>query len=314
MRQKQVIETPYFTLEEVSNAVYAAIAKPGKGAMGNAGFVDVGEGLLVFDTFTTPQAARSLRVMAEELTGKQVKYVVNSHYHGDHTFGNQVFPEATIISTELTRIWHAEKNIISNLEDEKKSMEDYLDNLKSRIQDEENDVARFSLQKQYGDIEQVYFSLDELQIFWPTLTFEKHMTIHGSSLSVELYCFGGGHTVSDAVMLLPQEKILFAGDLIFENHHAPIYDSEAFNRNLQELKTLDFHTVIPGHGKLASREQLDVILHYIEYVKRDVDTQMNEGKTLDEILETPTPQPYAAWAGVDGYKRNLRTVYQEHVK
>ncbi|WP_143039538.1 MBL fold metallo-hydrolase, partial [Planococcus faecalis] len=53
-----------------------------KGAFSNAGFVDLGTELLVFDAFNTPSAARELRQQAEKLTGKKVKYLVNSHYHG----------------------------------------------------------------------------------------------------------------------------------------------------------------------------------------------------------------------------------------
>lgn len=78
----------YFSLERLTEGVYAAIAIPGKGAMSNSGFIDLGQEVIVFDTFTPPRAARDLRTVAEEITQKEIKYVFNSHYHGDHTFGN----------------------------------------------------------------------------------------------------------------------------------------------------------------------------------------------------------------------------------
>jgi glyoxylase-like metal-dependent hydrolase (beta-lactamase superfamily II) len=96
-------ESPYFLLERVADGVYAALARPGAGALGNAAIVDLGDRALVFDTFLMPQAARGLRGAAESLTGRPVAYVVNSHFHADHVCGNQVFADATIIATEQTR-------------------------------------------------------------------------------------------------------------------------------------------------------------------------------------------------------------------
>lgn len=84
-----LLHTEYFTLKKMANGVFAAIAKPGNGAWSNAGVVDLGSELLVFDAFNTPSAAQELKIQAEILTGKKVKYLINSHYHGDHIFGNQ---------------------------------------------------------------------------------------------------------------------------------------------------------------------------------------------------------------------------------
>ncbi|MGD6818520.1 MBL fold metallo-hydrolase [Metabacillus sp. 113a] len=84
----------YFTCTEVRPGVFAAIAKEGTGAAGNAGFVNLGKGTLVFDTFLLPQAAAELCAAAEERTGNRVKYVVNSHYHGDHLRLPRLKPQA----------------------------------------------------------------------------------------------------------------------------------------------------------------------------------------------------------------------------
>lgn len=80
------IHTKYFTLKKMANGVFAAIAEPGNGAWSNAGVVDLGSELLVFDAFNTPSAAQELKIQAERLTGKKVKYLINSHYHGGPHF------------------------------------------------------------------------------------------------------------------------------------------------------------------------------------------------------------------------------------
>ena len=90
----------HFKIEKLSDGVYAAIHSFGGYAICNAGIIDLGEKVLVFDTFLTVEAARDLRKAAESITGKEVTYVVNSHAHNDHIRGNQVFyPNSVIIST-----------------------------------------------------------------------------------------------------------------------------------------------------------------------------------------------------------------------
>ncbi|HET7579995.1 MAG TPA: MBL fold metallo-hydrolase [Bacillales bacterium] len=77
----------HFKLEKLRDGIYAAIAKPEGGAVGNAGFIDLGGRTLVFDTFNTHQAAEDLRWVAEKVTGCSVSWVINSHWHGDHIRG-----------------------------------------------------------------------------------------------------------------------------------------------------------------------------------------------------------------------------------
>ncbi|MDR4889795.1 MBL fold metallo-hydrolase [Fredinandcohnia sp. QZ13] len=90
----------HFTLEKVSQLVYAAIAKEGGGSVANAGFVDLGNQIIIFDTFNTQQASEHLKTFAEKITNQLGTTVINSHWHGDHIRGNQIFKESKIISSE----------------------------------------------------------------------------------------------------------------------------------------------------------------------------------------------------------------------
>jgi glyoxylase-like metal-dependent hydrolase (beta-lactamase superfamily II) len=94
----------HFRLHYVADSVIAAIAVPGSGAVGNASIIDLGDIAMVVDTFATIQAAEDLKAAAEYITGKPVSYVINTHWHSDHTSGNKVFsPVSPIISTAVTR-------------------------------------------------------------------------------------------------------------------------------------------------------------------------------------------------------------------
>ena len=91
----------HFRLEQVADDAWAAIAVPGSGAIGNAGFVRVGDFCVVFDTFASVAAADELRVSAEVVA--PVAYAINSHWHADHVSGNTSFDDVAIVATERTR-------------------------------------------------------------------------------------------------------------------------------------------------------------------------------------------------------------------
>src|SRR5438270_7322114 len=101
-----------FQLVKVADGVYAAIAKPGGLASGNAGFVIGDQAVLVFDTFLTPEAIEELIAEIQALTKAPIRFAVNSHYHLDHTGGNQVLVArgVPIIAHDNVMLWQTTKN------------------------------------------------------------------------------------------------------------------------------------------------------------------------------------------------------------
>jgi cyclase len=310
--QKNNTISAYFSLEKLSEGVYAAIAIKGKGAMSNSGFVDLGNEVIIFDTFTTPNAARDLRRVAEKITQKEIKYVFNSHYHGDHTFGNQVFEDSIIISTAITRDLHKEKNKIHDLNKEKEEMSKYLTQLKLRMKAENDLVLQTSIANQINEMEKVYDALPELRTVLPNLTFEDKLVIHGLDRSVEFYCYGGGHTPSDAFLYLPKEKIAFMGDIVLENLHPPIFNSQMFINNLTKVSQMDIERIVTGHGGIATKDQICVMIQYLNHLNATVSTALKKSEGLKKIKSTAAPVEYSTWMGIDGYKRNLNVIYNEH--
>ena len=303
-------ETEYFTLHKLTEGVYAAIAKPGQGAWSNAGVVDLGDELLVFDSFGTPSAALELKKLTELIMGKKVRYIINSHYHGDHVFGNQVFEDATIISTSLTRKWFIEKNTIDSVEKEIEEMKKYLYNLSDQIEITIDNIIKASLINQFEEMSKVLEELPQLKMVLPTVIFEKHLVIQGSKRTVELHCLGGGHSPSDTFLYIPDEKIAFMGDIMTEDLHLPIYNPKEFLTILENVKLMDIEVVVPGHGKVGTQALGDILMNYLSFLIRMVkDAQQNNRSFNDFISEFVTPIEYANWKGVNGITRNLSTVY-----
>lgn len=305
-----LIQTEYFTLHEMAEGMFAAIAKPGTGAWSNAGFVDLGTELLVFDAFNTPSASRELKHQAEKLTGKKVAYLVNSHFHGDHVFGNQSFKEQVIISTTTTKEWINEKNAIGDVDKEHQETERYLQDLVQQISIEENGIIKKSLINQHSEMSKLLEELPTLELVLPSLTFEKTLKIHGTERDAELHCLGGGHTVSDAFLYVPQEKAAFMGDLITEDLHLPIFNPDAFLSILERVKTMDILAILPGHGEVGTGKQLETMIEYVSMLITAGKEAHHCAMSLDEFLDGfITPEKYIKWKGVQGIRRNLVTVY-----
>ena len=94
----------HFRLHELADGVFAAIHSDSGSAQSNAGIVDLGDRVLIFDAFIAPEAAADLKSAAAALIGRPISAVINSHYHNDHIWGNQAFPnDVPIISTKKTR-------------------------------------------------------------------------------------------------------------------------------------------------------------------------------------------------------------------
>lgn len=89
MKSQKAIK--HFTLEPLNDGIYAAIAQDGGSAISNAGLVDLGDSTLVIDTLLTPTVGEDVRAESQRLTGRIPRWVVNTHYHNDHIWGNQVF-------------------------------------------------------------------------------------------------------------------------------------------------------------------------------------------------------------------------------
>jgi cyclase len=303
-------KTKFFDLYSLGDGVYAAISIPGRGAWSNAGIVDLGDEVLVFDSFTTPSAGLELRKQAELLTGKKVKYLINSHYHGDHVFGNQAYSDTIIISTALTKEWCKEKNKLDDVEKEIQETKEYLHQLHKQIELTQDTILKASLTNQHNEMSRVLNDLPHMQIILPNVLFEEKLIIEGSKRKVELQCLGGGHTISDTFMLLPEDNIAFMADLLTENLHVPIYNPESFITMLKKVKEMDIDLFVPGHGNISNEDLLDKVEGYISFIKQESMKALNNKISLQKFIsDFKLPPEYMEWRGVNGIKVNLSSVY-----
>ncbi len=169
---------PFAETTEIADGVHAYVQAPGGWCLNNAGIIVSGGESALVDTAATEARARHLRGTALRHNPQAApRAVVNTHFHGDHVFGNHLFPEAVVIGHERTRT----EMIASGL---------HLTGLWPDVE--------------WGTIE----------LAPPTLTYTDALTLHIGSLRAELEHIGPAHTSNDTVVWLPRQRVLFTGDLV----------------------------------------------------------------------------------------------------
>lgn len=290
----------HFELEKVSQGIFAAIAKDGSGSVGNAGFIDLGDQTIIFDTFNTPQAAEDLKKAAERETGSPINWVVNSHFHGDHIRGNQVFKEHMIISSQVT--YEAMREIhparIEQQKKEIKGLGEYIDSLKEQL----SKKGDRELEQKINFLSEVESSLMILELTLPQLTFKEEITFYGTKRSAKLFTLGGGHSYCDSMLYVPEEKVIFMGDLLFVQTHPSFFEEsnpQQWVNILKAIEGMDIEKAVPGHGSVGTKVDIEGIIDYIEEI-------MELAKNSSGIEEHQIPVNYQNWSSSDSYWQNLK--------
>ena len=282
----------HFTVQRLGDGVYAAIASDGGWAICNAGAVDLGDRVLVFDTFVNQHAAEEFKGMIARLIGKPISHVMNSHYHSDHVKGNQVFDGASIVATTKTVevMAQAKKRYDSESETIRRDVQQDLDSHLAHPEDP--DTMLFEGYDR-GHLD----GLPTLRYTLPNVTFDDRMTFQGPKRTAEAITYGGGHTVSDSLLYLPDDRIAFMGDLLFVDCHLYIADGnpkELF-RIFDRVQGLDAKVLVPGHGPVGSAKDIGENRRYVEELQRTAREVRDSGGGLDQALSKPVGAPFEKW-------------------
>ena len=315
MSSKQIpFQSNHFTLHQLAEGVYAAIARNGGAAIANAGIIDLGDRTLIYDTFLTPQAARDLLAAAQQVTGHELELIVNSHYHNDHIWGNQVFsPRTNIIST--TQTFHL---IQTEGKEEIKwateSSAPRLEQAHKQYDSAEDEQSRQDALLWVGYWQSLVDNMPDLQVRLPNITFEDMLTIRGSKRTVELIPFEGAHTGSDTILYLPEEQVVFATDLLFVNCHPFLAEGDAHKLQaaLQELLSMQAVTYVPGHGPLGTADDINSNIKYISTCLRmAADLANAEGSNTTQVN---IPDEFSTWELSNFFTMNIEALAKRSQK
>ena len=313
---QQLSNSRHFRLERLADGVYAAIHVDGGWATCNAGIIDLGDRTLIFDAFLIPQASEDLRAAAEALTDRSISAVINSHFHNDHIWGNQVFsPQTDIISTSGTR----QSIITEGVETYnwyKDNAASQLESLEAQYQAEEDEAQRQELSAWISYHQGLVEAFPALTVRPPNVTFAERLAFHGTERSAELMAFGGGHTQSDALLYLPAEGILFMGDLLFVGCHPYLGggDPDEMTRILETVSGFNPKTLVPGHGPVGTPDDLRLLSQYIGVLDKLARKMVKDGETEAKVTAIAVPEPFGKWEYRSFFTDSMRFFYQRQLR
>ena len=313
---RQLPHSKHFRLQQLAAGVYAAFHRDGGGAICNAGIVNLGDRTLVFDTFVAPHPAEDLRAVAEALTGRPVDTVVNSHDHNDHIWGNQAFgAETDILSTEATRRLIVATGGIEDLDAFMANVEATLDATVARFKATTDEGQRRELALWIDEYRSIAEAKPILHVRAPNVTFTGRMAFHGSARSAELIELGG-HTLSDAVLYLPQEGIAFMSDLLFVECHPYLGDGdpEALLRSLEAISGRAPKLLVPGHGPVGTADSLAQMKEYLCALDGLARQMIEDGESEERIEAVAVPAPYNDWLIASFFRANLHFLHRRHLR
>jgi glyoxylase-like metal-dependent hydrolase (beta-lactamase superfamily II) len=277
-----VTQGKMYKFEKIADGVFYAT---GGGGSNNTVIVNDADVMLV-DDGTTPAAARAFVDDVKLLTNKPIRYVVNTHFHYDHTDGNSVFaPDVDILGHEFVRTAILTFDILHR--------EPFLTS-QARMPAAERELIKPTP---------------------PNVTYSSKMVLHKGQREIQLLFLGRGHTAGDTVVFLPRERIVCTGDLM-ESRLAYMGDAffDEWVATLEALKKLDFDTVLPGHGApFGGRSLITAFQSYlIDLVKQGSDLK-RQGVSADEAAKrvdlTSHAKEFPQIQGAGADLRGMRRLY-----
>lgn len=267
---------PAPALHEVRDGIYAYVQLDGSWGLNNCGFFAGDGGTTLIDTCFTERRTRQLLDAVRTVTDRPVRALVNTHHHGDHTHGNHLVRGAAIIGHDRCR----EEVLASG-----------------------HAATALFPGVEWGDIE----------VAAPFVTFDDQLTVWDGERRIELRYAGPAHTTNDIVAWVPQESLLFAGDLVF-NGGTPFVVMGSVSGSLaaiEGLRALGATTIVPGHGPVCGPEALDAQHAYLRFVQ-DVARRGFEDATppLELALATDLG-PFAELHDPERLVGNLYRAYAE---
>ncbi|MFD3676111.1 MBL fold metallo-hydrolase [Streptomyces sp. NPDC058613] len=263
-------------LDEVADGVFAYVQPDGGWCVNNAGVLSSDGVVALVDTAATERRTRALRERVTAGGRPAPSAVVNTHSHGDHTFGNYLFPEATVYAHHETR--------------------------------REMDAAGLHLTTVWPEV-----AWGALELALPTVTHRAGMTLHVGSLTAELVHMGVAHSTNDTVVWVPERRVLFTGDIAMSGvtPFCPMGSIAGSLAAIERMRAFGPETVVTGHGPVGGVEVLDASADYLRWVQELAREALAADLTPTQAAWEADLGPFAGLLETERLIPNLHRAYAE---
>lgn len=263
--------------EEIAAGVFATVQPDGSWGLSNAGFVSSDGEVGVVDSLLTEGRTRNfLQEIERHCRGSRIRYLVNTHHHSDHTFGNYLFGEASVIGHSECR----------------------------------EEVLAIGLSPTERD---PFIPWGNIKVRPPEVTFEDRLHLHVGAIEMELIHVGPAHTRNDVIVWLPQSKVLFAGDVLF-NGATPILTDGSVTGSVAALdlmSSLNPEVIVPGHGELTDLSEIEQWHSYFAFLTEAATAAIKAGLSPLDAARQLDLGEFGAWLHPERIVLNLHRAMAE---
>jgi len=264
---------------EVANNAYAFIQD---NCATNSGFIISEERVMVIDSLMTPSLAGQVRSAIRNITKSPIRYLINTHFHGDHVFGNQYFQPAPIIAHHNCRTELSEKFDAS--------------------------MAR------YMQRTELIPELEQIQMTLPDVTFDDTMTIMLGDREIQLKYHGRAHSNSDITIYLPEDKLLYIGDLAVHKTLPAFPDGHITKwvDVMSHVSKIDANTIVPGHGPVGGRAEFEESKALLELLNTEIKRGFDQGLSEEDTAKQVNVSDFSSFMNHDRIGLITSMAYQAY--
>jgi len=263
---------------------YTQAGGPGMFHLENAGLIVGTDGMMAIDTLRAPLLTKAFIAATRKAGGNRpITRVINTHHHADHVAGNQFFLPCDIVAHEFCR-------------------EEVL-KMAGAV------PAGDRIPRREGWSE----GTEDRKFVAPTTTFKDRLSYDVGNIKVELFHLGPAHTWGDIVVHLPAQRILFAGDIFF-NYVTPFGQTSHISRWIEACGTIakmDVDTIVPGHGPVGTKKELQVMVDYFVYLRSEVRKRHAAGMTPGRAAADVRMERWRNWLVPQELVRSVVRLYAE---
>lgn len=284
-------------LHKLGNSSYAYLQPDGSWGWSNAGLIADGEASLLVDTLYDLKLTQDmLETMRRSVrAASHIDIVVNTHANGDHCYGNQLVGDAQIIASQKTA-----DEMVEGIQAEQMAM---LIKQAPKL----GQIGEFILHA-FGA-----FNFENITLTPPNQTFEGETTVRVGDKQVQLLEVGPAHTRGDTLVYLPDERVVFTGDILFIGSQPIMWAGPTSNwlRACDRILALDVETIVPGHGPITDKQGVAAVKNYLQYIFDEASIRYAAGMSaLDAARDIPMDR-YVAWSDGERIIVNVATIYRE---
>ncbi|TMD69204.1 MAG: MBL fold metallo-hydrolase [Chloroflexi bacterium] len=284
-------------LHDLGNSVYAYLQPDGSWGWSNAGLITDGEASLLIDTlFDVKLTQEMLDTMRRSVSAaSHIDMVVNTHANGDHCYGNQLVSDAQIIASKKTA-----NEMVEGLQPAQFAM--LLKQAPTMGQ-----TGAFAIHA-FGP-----FNFEHITLTPPSKTFEGEMTLKVGNKTVHLIEVGPAHTLGDTLAHIPDDRVVFTGDILFIGGHPIMWAGPMGNwlRACDRILEMDVETIVPGHGPITDKKGVTEVKGYLEYIYDEARKRYEAGMPAFEAAKDIPLDRYASWSDGERIVVNVAMIYRE---